>query len=76
MRAMLRSSSPPILPYLGLYLQDLTFVDEGNRNHIVVEGTVSLISFEKRLQYASIIQDLTLFQTVGYTAFAEVLSLF
>jgi hypothetical protein len=66
MRATLRSLQPPILPYLGLCLQDLTFCDEGNRNSIMTASGVSVVSFEKRLAYASIIQDIMLYQSVGY----------
>ncbi|KAJ2401063.1 Ras guanine nucleotide exchange factor bud5 [Coemansia sp. RSA 2559] len=29
-RAMLHRSQPPLLPFLGLYLTDLTFLDDGN----------------------------------------------
>ncbi|KAJ1941404.1 hypothetical protein GGF37_003568 [Kickxella alabastrina] len=29
-REMLRKSQPPLLPFLGLYLTDLTFLDDGN----------------------------------------------
>lgn len=67
MRSTLRTLQPPIMPYLGLFLQDLTFCDEGNRNYIsTANGGHQLVSFEKRLAYAKIIQDIMLFQSVGY----------
>lgn len=66
MRHMLRTAQPPILPYLGVHLQDLTFIDEGNKNVIEVEGA-RLISLEKRLQYAAVIQDIMLYQSVSHT---------
>lgn len=42
-RAMLRKNEIPTLPYLGLYLTDLTFVMEGNSTHrlmIIEDGKV------------------------------------
>lgn len=33
-RAALRTAVQPTLPYLGIYLTDLTFIEEGNKNEI------------------------------------------
>jgi hypothetical protein len=37
-----KTDDPPILPYLGIYLRDLTFMDDGNPDYI--EG---LLNFDK-----------------------------
>ena len=33
-RQIIHTSKPPILPYLGVYLTDLTFIDEGNQGFV------------------------------------------
>eukprot|EP00011_Vannellida_sp_DIVA3-517-6-12_P007174 CAMPEP_0114636722 /NCGR_PEP_ID=MMETSP0168-20121206/17130_1 /TAXON_ID=95228 ORGANISM="Vannella sp., Strain DIVA3 517/6/12" /NCGR_SAMPLE_ID=MMETSP0168 /ASSEMBLY_ACC=CAM_ASM_000044 /LENGTH=725 /DNA_ID=CAMNT_0001848439 /DNA_START=101 /DNA_END=2274 /DNA_ORIENTATION=- len=51
-RELLRSIDPPCIPFLGVYLSDLTFVDEGNKEKI--DG---LWNFRKRvLEYEVIVQ--------------------
>jgi hypothetical protein len=30
LRAAVKSSNPPIIPYLGVYLSDCTFIEDGN----------------------------------------------
>lgn len=43
LRRVLKTVPPPIIPYLGMYLTDLTFIEEGNKD--VIDG---LINFSKR----------------------------
>lgn len=82
LRRVLREADPPTIPYLGLFLQDLTFIDDGNKDLLTVnqEGanSVSLINFEKRISYAKVIQDVMLYQTVPYnfTVIPEIQSYF
>jgi hypothetical protein len=65
-RAELRQRVPPCLPFMGLYLTDLTFVDEGNLNTRPVpdgpEGAAPLINFDKHIKTARIISDVQRFQ--------------
>jgi len=65
-RAELRQRVPPCLPFMGLYLTDLTFVDEGNLDTRPVpdapEGSPPLINFNKHIQTAKIIADVQRFQ--------------
>lgn len=44
---------PPKIPFLGKYLQDLTFIDDGNQNYL--DDAEIIINFDKRLKLASII---------------------
>jgi len=55
---------PPVVPYLGIYLSDLTFVEEGNKDFLPspLDEKLQLINFEKRRKYSRIIQDIKLYQ--------------
>ncbi|XP_043772496.1 rap guanine nucleotide exchange factor 1 isoform X16 [Cervus elaphus] len=60
-RAALSEVEPPCIPYLGLILQDLTFVHLGNPDH--VDGKVN---FSKRWQQFNILDSMRCFQQVHY----------
>lgn len=60
-RAALSEVEPPCIPYLGLILQDLTFVHLGNPDHI--DGKVN---FSKRWQQFNILDSMRRFQQVHY----------
>jgi hypothetical protein len=62
LRNAVRKSTPPMLPYLGIFLQDLTFCEDAQKDFLYGE----LINFEKKVQLASIIQDILLYQSVPY----------
>jgi hypothetical protein len=52
LRNAIHSCTPPLVPYLGMYLTDLTFIDE-NANMT----DAGLINFSKRRQIANVIQN-------------------
>eukprot|EP00066_Takifugu_rubripes_P013674 XP_011602940.1 PREDICTED: rap guanine nucleotide exchange factor 1 isoform X1 [Takifugu rubripes] len=60
-RAALAEVEPPCIPYLGLILQDLTFVHLGNPDYI--DGKVN---FSKRWQQFNILDSMRRFQQVHY----------
>ncbi|XP_054468971.1 rap guanine nucleotide exchange factor 1b isoform X4 [Anoplopoma fimbria] len=60
-RAALAEVEPPCIPYLGLILQDLTFVHLGNPD--LIEGKVN---FSKRWQQFNILDSMRRFQQVHY----------
>ncbi|XP_056629432.1 rap guanine nucleotide exchange factor 1 isoform X3 [Triplophysa dalaica] len=60
-RAALADVDPPCIPYLGLILQDLTFVHLGNPDHIGGK-----INFSKRWQQFNILDTMRRFQQVHY----------
>ncbi|KAK2492879.1 hypothetical protein MC885_017811 [Smutsia gigantea] len=60
-RAALSEVEPPCIPYLGLILQDLTFVHLGNPDHI--DGKVN---FSKRWQQFNILDSMRCFQQAHY----------
>ncbi|XP_014798543.1 PREDICTED: rap guanine nucleotide exchange factor 1 isoform X5 [Calidris pugnax] len=60
-RAALADVEPPCIPYLGLILQDLTFVHLGNPDYID-----SKVNFSKRWQQFNILDSMRRFQQVHY----------
>jgi hypothetical protein len=57
----LQTISPPAIPYVGLYLGHLTFIDEGNPNKLG-----ELINFGKRRQVTATVFQLCRFQILSY----------
>ncbi|KAJ2603241.1 hypothetical protein GGF39_000193 [Coemansia sp. RSA 1721] len=70
-RDSLHSCNPPAIPFVGVYLQDLTFIEDGNDDMI---PNSRLINFAKRQRTAGTIRDLQQFQNVPYnlTPVAEI----
>ena len=65
LRHQLQNLMPPCLPFVGMYLTDLTFVDHGNpatRQLATSEGSTPVINFDKHVKTAKIISDLQRFQ--------------
>jgi hypothetical protein len=67
LRKRLQEHVPPCLPFVGMYLTDLTFVDAGNAATRVLPGLgdsegMSVINFDKHTRTAKIIGDLQRFQ--------------
>ncbi|XP_068559093.1 LOW QUALITY PROTEIN: rap guanine nucleotide exchange factor 1-like [Cebidichthys violaceus] len=65
-RAALAEVEPPCIPYLGLILQDLTFVHLGNPD-TVMTSQGSKVNFSKRWQQFNILDTLRSYQQVPYT---------
>ncbi|OMJ23302.1 Cell division control protein 25 [Smittium culicis] len=63
-RESLKSISPPAIPFIGLALSDLTFIEDGNPE--LHENTEGMINFLKHRQISDVIQQIQLFQ---YTPF-------
>lgn len=60
-RSTLHSAVPPLIPYLGIHLTDLTFIEEGNKD---MQG--HLINFAKRRLLYQTISGLQNFQQTIY----------
>jgi son of sevenless len=60
-RTFLKRVDPPCIPYIGMYLTDLTFMEEGISNN-----TGDLINFSKRWKVAAVIQDIQQYQQAPY----------
>ena len=69
LRKRLETPVAPCLPFLGIYLTDLTFVDAGNPKMRELSGTasesgetISVINFDKQMRMARIISHVQKFQ--------------
>jgi RasGEF domain len=60
-RERLHSSNPPIIPYLGVYQTDLTFIDDGNPDTLGSD-----VNFFKRRLMAEVIKEVQSFQQKPY----------
>lgn len=61
LRNQYNTSVPPIIPYLGTYLSDLTFIEDANQDFIN-----SKINFEKRTKISNLIKTLQIYQSSPY----------
>ncbi|XP_049850693.1 son of sevenless homolog [Schistocerca gregaria] len=61
MRRCLKSVNPPCIPYLGMYLTDLMFIEEGNRDYLN-----GLINWNKRHQISETIRAIKQYQQQPY----------
>lgn len=64
-RETLHQMQPPCVPFLGVYLTDLTFIEDGNPDMSVKAR--HLINISKRRKTADVIRDIQQYQTVPYT---------
>ncbi|KAJ3041356.1 hypothetical protein HDV00_009497 [Rhizophlyctis rosea] len=63
-REALHSVNPPCVPFLGFYLTDLTFIEDGNPDNL--KGPAQLINFSKRMKTAEVIREIQQYQNVPY----------
>lgn len=62
MREALRNCDPPCVPYLGFYLTDLAFIEEGTPNY----NDAGLVNFSKMRMVANVIQEIRSYQQASY----------
>ncbi|ANB14527.1 Ras family guanine nucleotide exchange factor CDC25 [Sugiyamaella lignohabitans] len=63
-RDLLNLVPPPAVPFFGVYLTDLTFVEDGNPDYLDTEHKI--VNFAKRQKTATIIENIRQFQIVPY----------
>eukprot|EP01080_Neovahlkampfia_damariscottae_P009272 gene9272-1359_t len=61
LRSEIKKAIPPTIPFIGIYLTDLTFIEDGNKDMID-----SLINWSKKDLYAQTIRDIQFFQQENY----------
>ena len=64
-RETLSDLFPPAVPYVGLCLQDLTFVEEGNQDW-VGDAEEKIVNFYKKRLWSDVVQTLKKFQSISY----------
>ncbi|CAG8769421.1 2943_t:CDS:2, partial [Ambispora leptoticha] len=60
-RETLHSVNPPCVPFLGVYLTDLTFIEDGNPDTLKKDR--ALINFSKRMKTAEVIREIQQYQS-------------
>lgn len=63
-RAMLHDVNPPCVPFFGVYLTDLTFIEDGNTD--MIRQSPNMINFSKRKKSAEVIREIQQYQSVPY----------
>ncbi|KAJ3103476.1 hypothetical protein HDU97_010059 [Phlyctochytrium planicorne] len=63
-RETLHNVNPPCVPFLGFYLTDLTFIEDGSPNFL--KGHETMINFSKRMKTAEVIREIQQYQNVPY----------
>jgi len=63
-RENLHSVNPPCVPFLGVYLTDLTFIEDGNTNNL--KSNSQLINFSKQTKTAEVIREIQQYQNQPY----------
>jgi son of sevenless len=61
LRNEIKLHSPPTIPYIGMFLTDLLFIEDGNPD---IKG--ELINWSKRKLQAEIIRSIQMYQQMGY----------
>ena len=62
-RDTLHKADPPCIPFFGIYLTDLTFIEDGIPS--IIKKT-QMINFSKRAKTAEVIRDIQQYQNVPY----------
>jgi len=60
-RETLKNCPPPAIPYIGVYLTDLVFIEDGNPDKIA-----NRVNFSKQLYVHNVITTISKFQTLAY----------
>ncbi|KAG9255205.1 ras guanine nucleotide exchange factor domain-containing protein [Emericellopsis atlantica] len=63
-REQIHAANPPCVPFFGVFLTDLTFIEDGIPS--IIKKT-NLINFAKRSKTAEVIWDIQQYQNVGYS---------
>lgn len=63
LRGWQQTAEPPCLPFVGVFLTDLVFIEDGNKDKM---ANTNLINFHKRMMISTVIQQMNMFQKKHY----------
>ena len=63
-KELIRSQPPPMVPYLGVYLRDLTFLEVGNPTFVDEEE--KMINYDKLRMIAKVLIEIQTFKEISY----------
>ncbi|KDN46450.1 hypothetical protein K437DRAFT_107336 [Tilletiaria anomala UBC 951] len=63
-REMIHKLNPPCVPFLGVYLTDLTFIEDGNPDRLKTDER--LINFGKRQKTAEVVKEIMIYQSTPF----------
>eukprot|EP01084_Bolivina_argentea_P220276 373346_1 len=69
LRQLFRNSPAPSIPHIGLFLQDLVFIDDGNSTKIEIDNFKqhgSMVNFSKCVRITDRVKNIRLYQTHPY----------
>lgn len=67
-RTVLKSESTPAIPYMGVYLGDLTFIEDGNPDNVMsLNNKKELINLLKMEMLSKVIGEIKMYQNSKYT---------
>lgn len=61
-RQRLKKTVAPCLPFLGVYLTDMTFIDDGNSDYRISPAGQKLINFDKYIKTTRVLNEIDQFQ--------------
>eukprot|EP01080_Neovahlkampfia_damariscottae_P001961 gene1961-1469_t len=66
-REQLEKTKPPLVPYLGIYLTDLTFIEDGNKDILLHSETQKpLINWTKKRMMSNVIKKIIKYQNKSF----------
>jgi len=65
MRQLAHKATPPLVPYLGVYLTDLVFIEDGNPNTFEEDGS-TFINFRKMSILGEVLMEISSYQQERY----------
>lgn len=68
LRKYVSDLAPPVIPFFGITIKDLTFIEDGNKNYLIesADEDTRVINFYKRRKCADVILSIKQFQQVKY----------
>ena len=69
LRKYVSDLAPPVIPFFGITIKDLTFIEDGNKDYLIesADENKRVINFYKRRKCADVILSIKQFQQVKYS---------